>query len=424
LQLASGSFSLMAEDVFAQQLLGAWRAVGLDAAPRVEGDKTLTFCCPRCAAPERLEIGDGIVLCAACDWGATGEPWAIAQAGVKARPDPARAESEAALAALLARCRFEASTPPDRPVPLYSLAGQPIATAENLMVVQAKMKAGKSAAIGAMMAATMEPTGDCLWFSAANPSSHAVVHFDTEQSRFDHYQLIVRSLRRAGRTTPPPWLYSYHIKGQSIAVMRRLLPAALERAQQECGGVHSCIIDGIGDLCADVNDAAEANALVAELEALAMRHHTLLVCVLHENHGSENGKTRGHLGSQLARKAETNLRLEKDEDGQSILFADTSRSVHIPRKNAPAFRWCDEAKTHVSIQDSGKAYSAHQAKQEMKVLAEECFQGAGPEGLSWAAIIEQIRTRVLVGQTKAEKLLRQMAESLVVEKKDSRYFKK
>lgn len=338
------------------------------------------------------------------------------------QPKEEKPDSKPDVAALLSKARFDSTAPP-APVPLYSLAGNTIATAENVMVVQAKMKAGKSAAIGAMIAATMEPTGDCLWFSSANPSRHAVLHFDTEQSKFDHYQLITRSLRRAGRTAVPPWLYSYHIKGYSISVMLEMVKAALELAAAETGGVHSCIIDGIGDLCADVNDAAEANALVAEMEALAMKYRTLIVCVLHENHGSDSGKTRGHLGSQLARKAETNLRLEKDSEGVTIMFADTSRSVHITKKQAPGFRWCDEAKCHVSEITSVAAMRTSQEAAEMQELAGHCFQNSGGVGLGAQQLVVEIINALGVKERKAYLLISQMLKAMVIRKNDGRYFR-
>lgn len=364
-------------------------------------------------------------MCPTCKWTAGGEPWEVAAAGAKARPVEA-ADAQQDFAVLLAKARFNAGQPPPPPVPLYSLAGHTIATAENIMILQAKIKAGKSAAVGAMIASTMDPAAgaDCLWFASANPKKFAVVHLDTEQSSFDHYQSVSRALRRAGKPVPPSWLYSYHIKGHSIGTMRRLLSESLDRGAQETGGVHSCLLDGVGDICPDVNDAAGANALVAELEALAIKYQTLIACVLHENHGSDSGKTRGHLGSQLARKAETNLRLEKDSEGVTVMFADTSRSVHITKKQAPGFRWDDEQRCHVSVVTSVNSMMAQRANAEMQALADECFKGTGTVGLSWAEVTSAIKTHVGCAQTAAEKCLRKMTDAMIVTKKDNRYYAK
>lgn len=407
---------------FPQQLFGAWRACGLDAAAAPDGG--VTFGCPSCASmTSRLEVADGLTTCPDCSWGAEGAPWVIAEAGRevngKSRSPDADAK-DADIAATLARIRYNPQVPPPPPVALYSLAGNVIATAENIMVVQAKMKAGKSAAIGAMIASTMEPSGDCLGFASANPGKLALLHFDTEQSGFDHYNLITRSLRRAERSGPPPWFYSYHVKGHSIATIRKMVNEAIDRAAQECGGVHSSIIDGIADLCADVNDAAEANALVAEMEALAMKYRTLLACVLHENHGSDSGKTRGHLGSQLARKAETNLRLEKSSDGVTLMFADTSRSVHITKKNAPGFKWCDDARAHVTVLSTFGAMAAEKEKEELQEIAKFVFE-TKPQGVSYTQLCESIAIAKGISSRSAERFVRKMESHYMVKKDGDRY---
>ncbi len=387
---------------FEQQLFGAWRAVGLTASARPDG--CLIFACPKC--PAQLDAAEGVALCSSCGWGAEGEPWSIASAAAKARPATADTVDE-----LLNRTAFSAGVVPPAPEPLFRLGAHTIATRENLMVVQAKMKAGKSAAVGAMLAATMGARGDCLWFSASNATGMAVVHMDTEQSAYDHHALVVRSLRRAGRCEPPDWLRSHHVKGYSVRQMREMVSRALERGAEAFGGVHCCVIDGIADLCADVNDSAEANALVADMEALAMQYRTLIVAVLHENHGSETGKTRGHLGSQLARKAETNLRLEKDGEGTTVMYADTSRSVHIPREKGFRFRWDDEAKMHVSVEPE------RSATERMQEIAEECCG----EQTSYTELTKAIQERQECSIPTAKRLIASMVEKGIIVKKNARY---
>ena len=62
------------------------------------------------------------------------------------------------------------------------------------------------------------------------------------------------------------------------------------------------------------------------LPLIATEQNAVVVTVLHENPNSEYGKTRGHLGSQLERKAESNLRLQKDNTtGVTTIFTEKSR---------------------------------------------------------------------------------------------------
>ena len=250
---------------------------------------------------------------------------------------------------------FDEDNPPPKAQPILMLNGVCIATMENFMVLQAKVKAGKTAVVCAILASTMEPTGDCLGFKSANPLGHAVIHFDTEQSRWDHHEVIMRALRRAGRKTRPKWMFSYYMKGLTVAQRLGMLRSELERRREQCGGIFMVILDGIADFCNDVNDPEEAVNLVAEIERLAMEFQTLFIVVIHENPGTEIGKTRGHLGSHLERKAETPLRLEKDGEGVTVMYADRARGCHIPKANGPRFAWSDEAKMHVSTEAEFKA---------------------------------------------------------------------
>jgi hypothetical protein len=261
----------------------------------------------------------------------------------------AASRGEKAMSDLLAGRGFDVTNPPPEPPPVLMLGEHVVGTPENFAVVQAKVKVGKSAGVGAILASTMTPEGDCLGFSSHNERGWAVLHFDTEQSRYHHHMVMARALRRAGRTVPPAWLFSYYVKGLTIEQRLGVLRSELARAKRECGGVHMVILDGIADYCADVNDPEETVALVGLIERLAVEYNTLFVVVIHENPGSEIGKTRGHLGSHLERKAETPLRLEKDAEGVTVMFADRARACHIPKEKGFRFAWDDEAKMHVKM---------------------------------------------------------------------------
>jgi hypothetical protein len=216
------------------------------------------------------------------------------------------------LASQLADRAFDAAIVPDKPVPILRVNGKDVLSEGNLLNVQAQLKAGKTAVIGAMIAAIFPAArlgADTLGFSAENTEGLAVIHFDTEQSRFDHDSLIRRSLARAGLKEPPDWFYSYSITDLDDGVRLDAFLLAIANAAEAHGGVFAIILDGIADICMDPNDPPESFALVRKLQTTAINYSCGIITVLHENPGSDIGKTRGHLGSQLARKAETNLRL-------------------------------------------------------------------------------------------------------------------
>lgn len=250
-------------------------------------------------------------------------------------------------ALLSARAFSPANRPPD-PAPRFFIGRTPVCTPGNLTALSAAVKSGKSSFVGAMLAAvvTNDPDGvDTFSIRARNPDGLALLHFDTEQSRFDHWQLISRALQRARVQTPPAWFSSYTLAGLSVPESRQAINTAIDRGHRECGGVFAVLVDGVADLVVDVNDAGESNTYTASLHQQAIEHDCAIVCVIHCNPSSD--KTRGHLGSQLERKSETNLRLEKSGE-ITVVFSDKNRRAPILRDNGPRFVWSDEAGMHVS----------------------------------------------------------------------------
>lgn len=268
----------------------------------------------------------------------------------KAETNPMETEK---LLEILEERKFDFSVPREKPEPSLEIGDHTLATTGNIMNIQAGVKVGKSAAVDAIMAAQLNGGFmeiDAFGFKALNENGYAVIHIDTEQSRFDADALVRRSIRRSGiDANPPSWLQSYSLADIDIAVRRASLPILLEQAKEQHGGVFSVLIDGIGDFLTDPNDPIQSFGLVDELHKLAIKNNCVIITVLHENPNSEYGKTRGHLGSQLSRKAETNLRLTKDKNGITTIFSTDSRHCHIPKDHGFCFHWCDESQMHVGF---------------------------------------------------------------------------
>lgn len=310
----------------------------------------------------------------------------------------------------LAARAFDIKNPPPRPVPLLSLGEHVICTPGNILNVQALPKAGKSAVIGAIMAAIFDGRrqgSDTLGFLAENPDGKALVHFDTEQSRFDHHALVVKSLTRARIETPPPWFMSYCVTDLPIPTRMAALEATIQRAAADHGGVFAVIADGIADFVFDPNDSAECFPLVGQLHTLAIKHDCAIITVLHENPGAVEGKTRGHLGSQLERKAETNLRLAKDSNGITTIFAERARHAHIPRDAGSCFHYSTASGMHESCGDAREIKrTANRAKMEAEAakvfLAGESMTHGKLVAAIMAALVLKDRAAKLRVQTWTE----------------------
>jgi hypothetical protein len=274
-------------------------------------------------------------------------------------PTPPSPDEIAKYQSMLDERRFDHANPPLKPDPHLTINGNILATRGNLMNIQAAAKAGKSAVVGAILSSIMDDSGltDCFGFEAKNTDEKAVLHFDTEQSRYDAHWLIARSLERANIISPPTWLYSYSMADLGIPERIAAIEIAIKDAEEACGGVFAIFIDGVADLLNDPNDAESSFDLIGHLHRLAIVKDCVIITVLHENPSSDSGKTRGHLGSQLERKAETNLRLSKCKDGVTTIFADRSRYCFIPKSNGSCFEWNDDLQMHTSSGDRAKRLS-------------------------------------------------------------------
>ncbi|OYW77057.1 MAG: hypothetical protein B7Z37_05940 [Verrucomicrobia bacterium 12-59-8] len=319
-----------------------------------------------------------------------------------------------------ARC-IRLEQPPPQPVPVFTLLSQQICTPGNLTVISAQAKGGKSAIVGAMVASTVtvpppadadddtpdwEPECDLLGFTAAAPAGRAVVLFDTEQSPYDAWSLVNRAALRAHVSSMPDHFRGYSLADVSTEKRRAYLAAEMQRAHEECGGIHSVFIDGVADLCKSPNDDIEAFALVEHLAQLAIAYNCPIIVVLHENpSGFETGKTRGHLGSQLERKAESNLRIAKDSRGVPLVFSERCRHACISRENGLRFEWSVPAAMHVTVEAETKESKAEVARQTEGMECQAVFAGHLGQ-MPYSELKQRIMTQVHVAEPTAKRRIK------------------
>lgn len=304
------------------------------------------------------------------------------------------------LEATLLNRRFNQTVKPQPLRAIYTLANAPVCTPGNLSTITAGVKNGKSAAIGAMIAGAMLPDGwkaDTLGFVSRNERGLALVHIDTEQSPDDYWHLLDRARRRAKLEAVPGWLHSYYLTGLPPKECWALTKRIIDHAAQQCGGIHSILIDGVADLVNDVNDPGECNPLVAELHGLAIKYDTPILGVIHFNPGT--AKSRGHLGSQLERKAETNLMLEKEGE-TTVIWSEKQRRAPILKATGPRFRWSDEAGMHVSCESLGEQKVSAKVEQ-YRLEVEDAF--ADKPAMRYGELVATVKNGLTVSQRTAER---------------------
>jgi len=325
----------------------------------------------------------------------------------------AAAARRAALSKRLAERLFDIHVKPPPATPRFFIGQTPICTAGNITTISAPPKTAKSSWVCAMIASTMteDPEhADCLGVTSRNPEGYAIIHLDTEQYPADHYAIVERAVVRARLTEPPPWLLSYCITGFSFPDARRCIPIVLEDAAARFAGIHSLILDGVADVVVNVNDPEETNLFVNELHALAIKFTAPIISIIHFNPGTD--KTRGHLGSQLERKSETNLRLERDGNA-IIVWGEKNRRAPILKANGPRFVWSDELGMHVSAQNAAdaKAESEHGL---LRLEAEAVFTRAEKQALRWGDFLAGLARECKLSESGARKRMSKMIGTQII----------
>ena len=359
---------------------------------------------------------------------------AEALADLGAMAETGRKPESRAAAKLLAKAealRFNLANPPAEDPWILKLAGVEILHPGNILSIIAPQKSGKSTTQSAIIASLFGlPEADFLGFQGRVPEGQKVIHFDTEQSARDHFAMMVRTLRRARWTNFPAWFSSLHIRRFSSTDRRKIMLSAARKAHKE-GGLALLMVDGLVDLLQDFNDVREATGLINDLMEICEETDCAIVSTLHVNPGSQKGKEsdkgRGHLGTMLEQKSETILLLKKDiVQGVDHITLATKDARHGGIKEPPVFRWCDQAKMHVSV-PLGDGFTAVPSLAQtnadrLAVLARDIFDGWEGGMMPFTMIRERAMQVGSLPSRTAERRINEMLRAGLVTKSTSGHY--
>jgi hypothetical protein len=205
----------------------------------------------------------------------------------------------------------------------------PIGTYGNFSFVQAPPKSKKTFFVSLLsaiyLADELEQFGGDL---KANRDNKHLIHFDTEQSNFHASVVFKRPIDMTGIKTD-----KYH----TLALRQLSFKERVEFIEYylydklEAIDIGLVIIDGIADLCSDVNNIEESNAVVQKLMKWSKELNCHIVTVIHSNFGTD--KPTGHLGSFLEKKTETQIQLELNTVNKGLVTVSCKRSRNAPFEN-------------------------------------------------------------------------------------------
>jgi hypothetical protein len=183
---------------------------------------------------------------------------------------------------------------PQEEVPILWVNERVVGTAGNHSLVIGKKKSRKTLFLVWLI-------GKYLQLPGTNPKS--VIFFDTEQGKSHVWKILKKVEKMTGIK-----ITVVYLRGRTPQERKDIIEWTLKHWETP---VRLAFIDGIRDCLSNINDIDECTDTIVWLEKLTLTHNVHICNVLHMNKGDDNA--RGHIGTELANKAQTTIQLELDE---------------------------------------------------------------------------------------------------------------
>lgn len=324
----------------------------------------------------------------------------------------------------LKSCEVDFNNPPPVAQMVVSVNDVPLGTQGNILCITGGEGTGKSNYVTALIAGAIglsdknkDKVMDTLGVSVCeNSKRKAILFYDTEQSEVQTYKNITNLLRRCGRETMPEYLKAYCLTGMSRKERLQAIIQSMDKFHYQFRGIHMVVIDGIADLIKGANDETESIAVVEELYRLAGIYNTCIVTILHFI--PSGLKLRGHLGSELQRKAAAILSIEKDTDPSvSVVKALKVRDGSPLDVPIMQFAWDKDAGMHVYLGEKPKEEKEKRKEDELVAVAQDIF--GRQDFITYVDLAEQIQAILDVKERTAKSYIKFMREKEIIRKDPS-----
>ena len=317
---------------------------------------------------------------------------------------------------MLQSCEIDYENPPDASKSVVAVNGVPLGTQGNLFCITGGEGTGKSNYVAAILAGTLGterlPAEKTLGLEITpNPNGLAVLHYDTEQSEAQLHKNLGKTLQRASLKTVPEFYHSLYLASLSRKDRLKLIRESMDLFHHKHGGIHLVVIDGIADLIRSANDETESIAIVDELYRLAGIYNTCIICVLHF---VPNGiKLRGHIGSELQRKAAGILSIEKDDNPEySVVKALKVRDGSPLDVPMMLFGWDKAEDMHVYRGEKSKEDKEKRKTDELIAVIKEAFRNTIK--LTYQELCEVLMREMEIKERTAKKYIAYMKEQHIL----------
>ncbi len=321
---------------------------------------------------------------------------------------------------MLKSCEIDFNNPPAKAEEVISAGDVPLGTQGNILCITGGEGTGKSNYVAALIAGSIikdNRTIDTLGVNVRdNSDGKAVLLYDTEQSEVQLFKNVSNLLKRAKLNKKPEELRAFSLTGMSRKERLQAIVQSMDKYHYEYEGIRLVVIDGIADLVLSANDEAESIRIVDELYRLAGIYRTCIVCVLHY---VPNGlKLRGHLGSELQRKAAAIVSIELDsEPSVSVVKALKVRDGSPLDVPLMQFSWDKELGMHIYIGEKPREEKEKRKEKELATVAREIF--GVQKHLTYIDLCDRIQQTMDVKERTAKSYIKYMREKEIIIKDPS-----
>ena len=321
---------------------------------------------------------------------------------------------------MLKSCEIDFNNPPAKAEEVISAGDVPLGTQGNILCITGGEGTGKSNYVAALIAGSIRNDNrpiDTLGVDVRDHSDHkAVLLYDTEQSEVQLFKNVSNLLKRAKLEEKPEELRAFSLTGMSRKERLQAIVQSMDKYHYEYEGIRLVVIDGIADLVSSANDEVESIRIMDELYRLAGIYRTCIICVLHY---VPNGlKLRGHLGSELQRKAAAILSIELDSDPSiSVVKALKVRDGSPLDVPLMQFSWDKELGMHIYIGEKPREEKEKRKEKELATVAREIFDSQ--RHLTYIDLCDRIQQIMDVKERTAKSYIKYMREKDIIIKDPS-----
>jgi hypothetical protein len=206
---------------------------------------------------------------------------------------------------LLNSRRFDFTVLPPPEIKLLTIRNNLILSRSNFCILTGLPKVGKSTFTSAVIASAFNHSEVFDIKLSRHKDKPKIAWFDTEQSQYDLYKSVARTLQLANISTIPKDLDIFTFRKDEANGILKLIEYYLINNPK----TGTIIIDGLLDLVYNFNDERECKILIDYLKRITAEYNIGIIAVLHT--GKTTGATVGHIGSFADRYCQSNLEISK-----------------------------------------------------------------------------------------------------------------